>query len=76
MAFPRSFNMPSTMIFAMVRVNLVNPAALSDQHLVAEYNEILMLGAYIRIYPSIARLSPLKGFGVGGGVLTPGCTRG
>lgn len=39
------------MVYSMVRVNLVNPKALSDQHLIAEYNEILMLAAYIRKYP-------------------------
>lgn len=27
----------------MVRINLINPRHLSDQHLIAEYNEILML---------------------------------
>jgi deoxyribonuclease (pyrimidine dimer) len=35
----------------MVRVNLINPAALADQHLIAEYNEILMLLGYVRKYP-------------------------
>jgi deoxyribonuclease (pyrimidine dimer) len=34
----------------MVRVNLVNPKCLTDQHLVAEYLEILMLLAYIYKY--------------------------
>lgn len=37
----------------MVRVNLVPPKSLSDQHLVAEYDEILMLCAYIKKYPQI-----------------------
>jgi len=37
----------------MVRVNLVDPKRLSDQHLVAEYDEILMLLAYIKKYPEI-----------------------
>lgn len=32
----------------MVRVNLVNPECLTDQHLVAEYDEMLMLVAYVR----------------------------
>lgn len=27
----------------MVRINLITPAALTDQHLIAEHNEILML---------------------------------
>ena len=34
----------------MVRVNLINPQKLADQHLIAEYNEILMLIAYIKKY--------------------------
>ena len=37
----------------MVRVNLIKPEKLSDQHLIAEYNEILMLEAYIKKYPKI-----------------------
>jgi len=37
----------------MVRINLVNPKKLSDQHLIAEYNEILMLIEYIRKYPEL-----------------------
>lgn len=37
----------------MVRVNLINPKNLSDQHLVAEYDEILMLVAYIKKHPEI-----------------------
>lgn len=32
----------------MVRVNLISPKKLTDQHLIAEYNEILMLMSYIR----------------------------
>ncbi len=35
----------------MVRVNLIDPSFLSDQHLIAEYNEILMLASYIERYP-------------------------
>lgn len=37
----------------MVRVNLINPEKLADQHLIAEYDEILMLVAYIRKYPKV-----------------------
>jgi len=37
----------------MVRINLINPNKLSDQHLIAEYNEILMLVAYIKKYPCV-----------------------
>lgn len=36
----------------MVRINLLPPRALADQHLVAEYDEILMLLGYVRRYPS------------------------
>ena len=35
----------------MVRVNLVNPKYLTDQHLIAEYAEVLMLLAYIKQHP-------------------------
>ena len=35
----------------MVRINLINPRFLTDQHLIAEYNEILMLFSYVRKYP-------------------------
>lgn len=37
----------------MVRINLVKPRALTDQHLIAEYNEILMLFGYFKKYPSV-----------------------
>jgi len=36
----------------MVRVNIISPAMLSDQHLVAEYNEIFMLRSYLLRYPN------------------------
>lgn len=32
----------------MVRVNLINPRRLADQHLIAEYNEILMLLGHLK----------------------------
>lgn len=35
----------------MVRINLIEPKKLSDQHLIAEYNEIMMLLGYIKKYP-------------------------
>lgn len=35
----------------MVRINLINPKFLADQHLIAEYNEILMLFGYVRKHP-------------------------
>jgi deoxyribonuclease (pyrimidine dimer) len=37
----------------MVRINLIKPKQLADQHLIAEYNEILMLLGYVRKYPSM-----------------------
>lgn len=37
----------------MVRVNLIEPKKLTDQHLIAEYNEILMLAGYAKKYPSL-----------------------
>lgn len=35
----------------MVRINIIDPKKLSDQHLIAEYNEILMLIGHIRKHP-------------------------
>ncbi len=40
----------------MVRVNLINPKYLTDQHLVAEYLEIIMLVKYIKTHPSLENL--------------------
>jgi len=37
----------------MVRVNLIPPRKLADQHLVAEYAEILMLIKYIKKHPQL-----------------------
>jgi deoxyribonuclease (pyrimidine dimer) len=37
----------------MVRVNLINPKCLTDQHLVAEYDEMLMLTAYVREHQNL-----------------------
>lgn len=37
----------------MVRINLIEPKQLSDQHLVAEYREILLLFGYYRKHPTI-----------------------
>ncbi|MGV8141544.1 MAG: pyrimidine dimer DNA glycosylase/endonuclease V [Candidatus Woesearchaeota archaeon] len=37
----------------MVRINLLNPKCLTDQHLIAEYDEILMLLGYVERYPKI-----------------------
>jgi len=40
----------------MVRINLLEPKKLSDQHLIAEYDEILMLIAYIKKFPLIENI--------------------
>jgi len=38
----------------MVRVNILEPKALSDQHLIAEYSEILRLLGYVRKHPEVS----------------------
>lgn len=35
----------------MVRINLLKPKYLTDQHLIAEYSEILILLGYVKKYP-------------------------
>lgn len=40
----------------MVRINLINPYNLADQHLVAEYLEIMMLIGYVKKYPQIKEI--------------------
>jgi len=42
----------------MVRINLINPKKLSDQHLIAEYDEILMLLGYVKRFPKIKKDDP------------------
>jgi deoxyribonuclease (pyrimidine dimer) len=37
----------------MVRINLINPGKLADQHLIAEYDEMLMLMAYVREHQNL-----------------------
>ena len=37
----------------MVRINLIDPKKLTDQHLIAEYNEILMLIGHTKKFPKI-----------------------
>jgi len=49
----------------MVRINLINPKFLSDQHLIAEYDEILMLFAHARKYPSLNDAPPSYCLGKG-----------
>lgn len=36
---------------AMVRINIISPEKLTDQHLVAEYLEIMMLFGYVKKHP-------------------------
>ena len=38
----------------MVRVNILEPRALSDQHLIAEYSEILRLLGYVRKHREVS----------------------
>jgi deoxyribonuclease (pyrimidine dimer) len=40
----------------MVRINLIEPKLLADQHLVAEYHEIGMLLGYIRKHPKVENI--------------------
>ncbi len=40
----------------MVRVNIINPKNLSDQHLIAEYLEIIMLINYIKKHPKQSKI--------------------
>jgi deoxyribonuclease (pyrimidine dimer) len=37
----------------MVRINIIHPKFLADQHLIAEYNETLMLLGYVRKHPKL-----------------------
>jgi len=37
----------------MVRINIINPRFLADQHLIAEYDETLMLLGYVKRYPAL-----------------------
>jgi deoxyribonuclease (pyrimidine dimer) len=40
----------------MVRVNIINPRCLTDQHLVAEYLEIIMLVTYAKKHPDTGEI--------------------
>jgi deoxyribonuclease (pyrimidine dimer) len=40
----------------MVRINLINPKNLADQHLIAEYNEILMLLGYVKKHSCVGNI--------------------
>ncbi len=49
----------------MVRVNLIPPKNLSDQHLIAEYNEILMLLGYVKKHPKLGEIPKKYALGKG-----------
>jgi deoxyribonuclease (pyrimidine dimer) len=49
----------------MVRINLIEPKRLADQHLIAEYDEILMLFGYVRRYPKLKEMPPNYTLGKG-----------
>ena len=49
----------------MVRINLINPKKLTDQHLIAEYNEILMLLGYVKKYPKLEKIPSKYNLGKG-----------
>lgn len=52
----------------MVRINLLKPEQLADQHLVAEYNEILMLLGHVKKFPKINEMP--KDYCLGKGHIT------
>lgn len=52
----------------MVRINLVSPKQLTDQHLIAEYNEILMLFGHVKKFPKINQMP--KDYCLGKGHIT------
>lgn len=49
----------------MVRINIIEPWRLTDQHLVAEYLEILMLVSHARRYPMPRKKPPSYCLGPG-----------
>jgi len=49
----------------MVRINLINPKKLADQHLIAEYDEILMLLGYVKKYPRLGKIPGKYSLGKG-----------
>jgi deoxyribonuclease (pyrimidine dimer) len=52
----------------MVRINLLKPKQLTDQHLIAEYNEILMLFGHVKKFPKINQIP--KDYCLGKGHIT------
>lgn len=51
----------------MVRVNIIHPKHLADQHLIAEYNEILMLFGYVKKYSKLDKEKIPKNYVLGKG---------
>lgn len=49
----------------MVRINLIDPKYLTDQHLIAEYGEILYLLGHVRKYPQVEFMPPRYCLGAG-----------
>lgn len=49
----------------MVRVNIINPRLLADQHLMAEHLEIIMLVEYARRHPSTDKIPQRYCLGTG-----------
>jgi deoxyribonuclease (pyrimidine dimer) len=51
----------------MVRINIIHPKFLADQHLIAEYNETLMLLGYVRRHPKLELSKMPKRYKLGKG---------
>jgi deoxyribonuclease (pyrimidine dimer) len=51
----------------MVRVNIINPKSLTDQHLIAEYKEIIMLIGYVKKHPGTSLDKIPKEYNLGKG---------
>lgn len=49
----------------MVRVNIIDPGKLADQHLIAEYDEILMLFGYVKRFPEKKNIPSTYRLGTG-----------
>ncbi len=52
----------------MVRINIISPEKLMDQHLIAEYNEIMMLFGHVSKHPTIKNQP--EGYCLGPGHIT------
>jgi len=49
----------------MVRINIINPEMLADQHLIAEYLEIMMLVGHTKQHPKISGIPERYKLGTG-----------